>query len=187
MLPPKQITLKLFVTYLVQIVAYKTINLYLAAVKHYAIHKGYPHDFQKMHQLHLLLKGTKRALGTLGKQKTLLSSEDSYTLKNKVLHSKPNLRPTDRTMLWVACSLAFFAFLCSSEHTLPSTYTCDKQSTLQFTGVKLKKSRLLLHVKASKIDPFPEGVILSTVKTGGSTCPVRALWKYLKHHLSGSG
>ena len=58
-----------FVTYLAQIVAYKTINLYLTAVKHYAICKGYLHDFQKMHQLHLLLRGTKRALGALGKRK----------------------------------------------------------------------------------------------------------------------
>ena len=58
---------------------------------------------------------------------------------------------------------------------------------LQFTDVKLRKSRLLLHIKASKTDPFREGVTLSIAKTGGTTCPVGTLRKYLKHHQSGSG
>ena len=90
-------------------------------------------------------------------------------------------------MLWAACSLAFFAFLHSSEYTSPSTHTYDKQSTLRFADGKLKKSRLLLNVKASKTDPFQEGVTLSIANTGGSTCPVRAVQEYLKHHPSGSG
>ena len=187
MLPLKQETLKLFVTYLAQIVAYKTINLYLTAVKHYAICKGYPHDFQKMHQLHLLLRGTKRALGDMGRRKPRFPVTIPILRKIRSFIQTQYQNPTDRKMLWAACSLPFFAFLRSSEYTSPSTQTYDKQSTLQFADVKLRKSRLLLHVKVSKTDPFREGVTLSIAKTGGSTCPVRALRKYLKHHPSGSG
>ena len=119
-----------FVTYLAQIVAYKTINLYLTAVKHYAICKGYLHDFQKMHQLHLLLRGTKCALGALGKRKPHFPVTIPILRITRSFIQSQYLNPTDRTMLWATCSLAFFAFLCSSEYTSLSTHTYDKQSTL---------------------------------------------------------
>ena len=97
-------------------------------------------------------------------------------------HNKINKR-----MLWAACTLPFLAFLCSSEYTSPSTKSFDKNSTLQVADVKVCRSRLTLQVKASKTDPFQEGVSTSIAQTGGSTCPVKALRKYLRNHPSYSG
>ena len=82
----------------------------------------------------------------------------------------------DKTTLWAACSLAFFAFLCSSEYTSSSTHTYDKQSTLQFADVKFKKSTLLLNVMASK-------TALSIAKTGKSIWPEQEFVKLLRPWL----
>ena len=97
-------------------------------------------------------------------------------------HNKINKR-----MLWAVCTLAFFAFLRSSEYTSPSTKSFDKNSTLQVADVKVCRSRLRLQVKTSKADQFREGVSMSIAQTGGSTCPVKALRKYLRNHPSYSG
>ena len=187
MLPLRQSTLQLFVTYLAHRVAFKTINLYLSTIKHFASCKGYPHNFQKKPQLHLLLKGTKHALGATGKRKPryLVTISILWKIKSFVkahYHNKINKR-----MLWAACTLAFFAFLHSSEYTSPSTKSFNKNSTLQVADIKVCRSRLILQVKASRTGLFWEGVSMSIVQTGGSTCPVKALQKYLRNHPSYSG
>ena len=157
MLPLRHPTLKLFVTYLAHRVAFKTINLYLSTIKHFALCKGYPHNFQKMPQLHLLLKGTKHALGATGKQKSRYPVTISILRKIKSFIKAHYHNKINKRMLWVASTLAFFAFLHSSEYTSPSTRSFDKNSTLQVANVKVCRSRLTLQVKASKTYLFREG------------------------------
>ena len=81
-------------------------------------------------------------------------------------------------MLWAASMLAFFGFLQSSEYTFPSKFKYHKSSTLQLRDITLQKSRVLIHIKASKTDPFREGITLSIARTRTSVCPVRAITKY---------
>ena len=67
--PVSQDTLKFFITYLAEKVSFKTLKLYLAAVKLNNIELGYKDKVNKMPQLHLLLRGIKRTLGNKGKRK----------------------------------------------------------------------------------------------------------------------
>ena len=84
----------------------------------------------------------------------------------------------DRTMFWAASALAFFDFLRSSEYTAPTVKLYHHKSTLQRSDITIEKTRMIVHVKASKTDPFREGMSLSIARTGSSMCPVRAIKKY---------
>ena len=166
-LPLHQSTLCLYVTYLASSLSFKSIKLYLCAVKQYALANGFRDRLPNMHQLHFTLRGIKRKLGATGNRKPrmpitifLLKQINSY-----IMSTYPNL--VDQRMLWAASTLAFFGFLWSSEYTSPSKSKYHKSSTLQLQDVTLQESRILVRIKASR-----EGITLSFAKTGASVCPV---------------
>ena len=68
-LPLCQSTLCLYVTYLARSLSFKSIKLYLCAVKQYALAHGYRDRLPNMHQLHFTLHGIKRKLGVMGHRK----------------------------------------------------------------------------------------------------------------------
>ena len=53
-----------------------------------------------------------------------------------------------------------------------------RKSTLQRSDITIERTRMVVHIKASKTDPFREGMSLSIARTGSSMCPVRAIKKY---------
>ena len=93
----------------------------------------------------------------------------------------------DRTMFWAASALAFFGFLRSSEYTAPTVKWYHRKSTLQRSDITIERTRMVVHIKASKTDPFREGISLSTARTGSSMCPVRAIKKYCQVHPNMAG
>ena len=132
-----------------------------------------------MHQLHILLQGIKRKLGAVGKRKPCfpITVHNLEQIHRYVTLNYPN--KIDRTMLWAASTLAFFAFLRSSEYTDPTTTKYIKNCTLQQKDITILDTRMLVRIKGSKTDPFREGVTLSPGKTGASVCPVAAMQVYL--------
>ena len=71
---------------------------------------------------------------------------------------------SDFIMLWAACCTCFFGFLRSGVITVSS----------------LKDYEVVrVHIKASKMDPFPKGVFVYLGKTGVDLCPVAAVSAYL--------
>ena len=50
---------------------------------------------------------------------------------------------------------------------------------LQQKDITVLDTRMLVHVKGLKTDPFREGVTLSIGKTEASVCPVAAMQAYL--------
>ena len=177
-LPMHQSALCLHVTYLARSLSFKSIKLYLCAVKQYALGHGFRDRLPNMHQLHFTLRGIKRKFGATAHRKpcrpitiVLLTQTKSY-----IMSTYPNL--TDQRMLWAASTLAFSGFLRSSEYTSPSKSKYHKSSTLQLRDITLRKSRILVRIKASKTDPFREGITLSIARTRTSVCPVQAITKY---------
>ena len=77
-------------------------------------------------------------------------------------------------MLWAAFTTAFFSFFRSSEFVSPLPVTYDKSSTLLVQDIKLQNDAALISIKASKTDPFREGVTLYLAATGHSVRPVKA-------------
>ena len=156
-LPPKQSTLCLFMTFLAQSVACKTIKLYLCALKHYSVSHGYKNPVPTMHRFHILLQGIKRKLGAVGKRKPrfLITIHNLKQIRRYTTLNYPN--KTDQTMLWAASTLAFFAFLRSSEYTAPTSRKYKKNCTLQQKNITILDTRMLVQIKGSKTEPFREG------------------------------
>ena len=140
---------------------------------------GYKNPVPSMHRLHILLQGIKRKLGAVGKRKLsfLITIHILKQIQRYITFNYPN--KTDRTMLWAASTLAFFAFLRSSEYTAPASTKYKKSCTLQQKDITILDTRMLVQIKGSITDPFREGVTLSIRKTEASICPVAAMQAYL--------
>ena len=140
-----------------------------------------------MHQLHFTLHGIKRKLSATGNRKPCMPITIVLLkqIKSYIMSTYPNL--VDQRMLWTASTLAYFGFPWSSEYTSPSKSKYHKSSTLQLQDVTLEESRILVEVKATKTDPFREGITLSIAKTGTSVFPVRAIKKYCQVCPKGRG
>ena len=177
--PLNEEVLCLFVTNLAESVSFKTLKLYLSAVKFQNMELGFRDSMSKMTQLQLTLCGIKRTLGAHGSRKPCLpiSIVTMRLLKRYIFMSK--LTNHNKLMFWSACTLAFFGFLRSSEYVSTSASRYSKQKTLLHRDVPIKKGRIHLTIKASKTDPFREGVTLIIAPTHHSICPVRALKRYL--------
>ena len=130
LLPLKQSTLRLFVTFLARFVAFKTIKLYLCALKHYSVSHGYKNPVPSMHRLHILLQGIKKKLDAVGKRKPRfpITIHNLKQIRRYITLNYPN--KMDWAMLWAASTLAFFAFLRSSEYTAPTSTKYKKNCTL---------------------------------------------------------
>ena len=76
-----------------------------------------------------------------------------------------------------------FAFLCSSEMTIPSqdTYNLTIHLFIQDVAVDNKSSPTMVRIliKQSKTNPFHQGVHIYLGRTGNAICPVRVILSYL--------
>jgi len=107
-----------------------------------------------------------------------------------LIHSRLNLADPDSAMLWAAFSTAWFGFLRVSEFTtIPSGFDPSVHLSISDLAVDchLRSSGVLLLIKASKTDPFRQGVKLLLPRTGGALCPVASLSAYLHHRGDSSG
>lgn len=86
-------------------------------------------------------------------------------------------------MLWATCCMCFFGFLRSGEVTLVSQSEYDPETHLSEGDVALDSlvhpSVVRIHIKASKTDPFRQGVFIYLGSTGNDLCPVAAISAYL--------
>ena len=87
-------------------------------------------------------------------------------------------------MLWAAFLLCFFGFLNrSGEFTIPDQNSYDPQVHLNSQDISADNptapSLLKVQIKASKTDPFCQGVSVCVGKTNNSLCPVSAILAYL--------
>ena len=86
-------------------------------------------------------------------------------------------------MLWAACCLCYFGFLRSGEITVPSKSSYNSGEHLDFQDVAVDSvacpSMLKVRIKASKTDPFQQGVDIFIGKMYNKLCPVAAMLSYL--------
>ena len=86
-------------------------------------------------------------------------------------------------MLWSAATSCFFNFLRSDEVTIPNSSNYDPSAHLNFADISEDNSAMpsivQVRTKASKTDPFRQGVNVHIGRTGNDLCPVTALLVYL--------
>ena len=89
----------------------------------------------------------------------------------------------DATMLWAACCMCFFGFLRSGEIVVPSDSDYDPTVHLSVGDVRVDNtsspSYLEIYIKASKTDPFRQGVRVYLGKSNTDICPVASVLAYM--------
>jgi len=99
------------------------------------------------------------------------------------LAQAPDILLHDKCMLWSASTLAFFAFLHSSEFTSPSTSHFNALSQFSSKDISFNSNgSLSLYLKSSKTNPYCQGCSVLIAPSGHSICAVCAIKKYMAHH-----
>ena len=183
--PATEYTLTLFVAHLATAnISQGTIKVYLSAIRHMHVSKGLHNQFnqQLTPRIQLILRGIKKH------QASTHSPRIRLPITIQILHSIRRLlsqkpRSHANTMLWAACSLAFFGFLRVSEFTIlqEGLYDSSCHLSLQDIAIDSRDTPRLLQVvlKQSKMDPFRQGVTLYVGATDCTICPIKAVLSYL--------
>ena len=172
--------------------AYSTIKGYLAAVRNLQIGYGWPCPAATpMPKLEQVLRGIKISQARAGRlPRRKLPITPAILRQVKQAWSGIN---TDfhQTLLWAAATTCFFGFLRCGEITLKPTETFDPASHLSFQDIAADSysapSFIQLTLKASKTDPFRQGINIVFGATGDELCPVKALFDYLRLRGSKDG
>ena len=159
----------------------------MAAIKHYATIKGHHTDFQSFPRLHLLIRGIKRTQGSLH---SLPPRQPITPNTLKIIHDnlfKSTRRYEDKVMLWAAMTTAFFGFLRVSEYTSTHKTKYDHTTTLLYSDIHIQGDIAHITIKASKTDPFRQGITIRLAANGSFICPLLALRKLLYYHPTHTG
>ena len=177
-----------FVAWLVsQKLKHQSIKCYLSAIRYGQIAAGFSDSFRvlDLSKLEYVLKGVKRQQAVQGiKPLKRLPITPAILSKLRVLWLPTAAQPDyDSVMLWAACCLGFFAFLRCAEFTCPSLRAYDPGAHLSLSDIALDShinpSTLKLTIKASKTDPFRQGVSIFLASTELPLCPVSSMISYL--------
>ena len=141
-----------------------------------------------MPQLEYVLKGVKKATPASSRRRLPITPDILLRLR-QVWQQDP--KPRNAKMLWAASCLCFFGFLRSGEIVSPSEKNFDPLAHLCFSDIRVDShsspSYLQVTIKASKTDPFRQGVTLFIGVSGGTLCPVSAVLNYMVARGSSPG
>lgn len=86
-------------------------------------------------------------------------------------------------MLWAAFLICFYGFLRSGEITIPNAASYDPSVHLNLADIAVDNQQspniLQIKLKASKTDPFRQGIDIHIGKTNNALCPISATLNYL--------
>ena len=166
-----------------------TVKSYLATVRFEQISRGMGDpEIGKMPRLEYVVKGMKRRAPRAVRCRLPITPEILRQMR-QVWDKSPKVY--DAKMLWAASSLCFFGFLRSREVVVPSPKEYDPAYHLGVKEVRVDSrcapTFLQVLIKASKTDPFRQGVTVYVGRTDNWLCPVTAVLSYLVVPGSGPG
>lgn len=188
-LPASEDSIALFISHLgSEKVSYKTIKSYLAAVRH--LHISFGLSFVGISpRSHLLIRGIKRTQGEAAVRPRLPITPSVLRSIKTSLAAKA--LDYNNRLYWAAMCLAFFGFLRCREFTVPEGQGFDATVHLAVNDIAVDAgvypAGISVRIKASKTDPFRQGVTLYLGKTGVDLCPVAAMVDYLSVRGSSPG
>jgi len=156
LIPTSECILALFITHFAtSIISFRTIKIYLAAIRYIHVCKGLHNHFN--HQitswLQLILRGIKRGVKVV----------PHLLITIPILHSTKTALSNENSLIWQHYILGcmppcFFGFLRVSEFTTPADSPCDPARHLSLSDITIdnraKPCLLQLLIKQSKTDPF---------------------------------
>lgn len=165
-------------------ISHNTIKSYLSALRRLQIANNHPDpNISSFPKLESVIRGIK-----LEQAKTKGANPTRLPITPDILHKLRSFfesrgQEADSFMLWAAICTCFFGFMRSGEMTVPSESAFDPASHLCFEDVSIDDitapSVVKLRLKASKTDPFRNGVEIVLGRTHAALCPVTALLSYL--------
>ena len=167
-----------------------SVKCYLSAVRYTQIASGFGDPrLASMPQLEYVTKGLRRQ-SAKGAGTLRLPITPQILLKlQSVWKSHPVL--FDATMLWAASCMCFFGFLRSGEVVAPSDTGYDQLYHLSVGDVRVDSTTsplfIEVYIKASKTDPFRQGVRVYLGRTNSELCPVAAVLAYMVERQSSPG
>ena len=167
-----------------------TVKSYLSAVRHMHISMGLgdPH-ISSMPQLEYVVKGMKKKTASRAARVRLPITPQILRQMKQVWQLLPDRH--NSAMLWAAVCMCFFGFLRSGEVVVPSDSDYDSSTHLSFGDVRVDSvdfpQYVEVRIKASKTDPFRQGVSVFLGRTDADLCPVGAVLDYMVRRGSGQG
>ncbi|CAC5406433.1 unnamed protein product [Mytilus coruscus] len=142
---------------------------------------------EKNANLHMRVLSVKVEVMALRPVVTLTTRIPVLVIKNKTA-DKPKVKtssfeeryytPYVDILLEAACVTAYFGFLRCGEFTVLHSF--DSECNVSIEDIRFLKDKVTFHLKASKTDPFREGVDIHLFASGASVCPVLSLERYME-------
>ena len=184
LLPVNEDILLLFVAhcYSVLNLRYTTIKIYLSGVRFCYLQAGVSNPLwnanDNLQRLNAIMRSIKKVQGVSTSKRLpitfdILSSTMCKELRNGIF------TPFTDLMLEAVFCTAFFGFLRCAEFTCKTDFNPDINLSMGDVKFLADNSVVQLTIKASKTDPFRQGVTVHLCKTGHDICPVSALIYYL--------
>lgn len=158
-----------------------TIKLYLCGIRFHYILNNCPNplvntDESSLSRLHMILRAVKRIQGEHKQNQRL---PITFQVLGRICNSlrRGVFSTFTDCMLETACTIAFFGFLRCSEFTTLQTF--DPSFNLCIGDVHIFINHAVIHLKASKTDPFRKGVDIQLHQTNHNICPFTVLKRYL--------
>ena len=145
--PASWTTLPFFAPFLADQDFYKTIKLYMTGLSFIYTENSILNPFSSALHLHLFLRGIKHTMGLSSHQHLPVTMSLLRQIKEEVSHA-PDFLPSDKLMLWLAFTLAFYNFQQSSEFTSPSASQFNPLVHLCATDISFTSNGCLaMHLK----------------------------------------
>ena len=158
-----------------------TIKSYLAAVRHAQILLGLGDPkICDMPQVEYVIRGIKKCTGQLTRTRFPITLGLMRSLRK---HWIANNIERDFVMLWAAACMCFFGFMRTGETVVPSHSGIDHSVHLAFGDVRVDSrstpTYLVVNFKASKTDPFRQGIQIYLGRMDSELCPMSAILNYM--------
>ncbi len=173
-LPTSEATLRYFCAEQSRYVAYGTIRVYLAAIRLWHIESGFPDPMLNAVRLRYLCRGIRRQRASIRDSRLPITIPLLKLLKRGLAASL--LSSYQKLAYWAAFTLAFYGCLRVSEYTNPPPHSPHRHLLLSDVRVQ---SALIITLATTKTNQFGPPQAVTIQPTGNSTCPVRAMKKFL--------
>ena len=163
---------------------YTTIKMYLAGIRRAYVAGGFTNPLMNEHnqplvRLQGVLRGVKKVQGTSTVVRQPITADVLASMRQALQHGI--FGPYVDLLLETACTVAFFGFLRCGEFTSrDNTYDPAVDLSLRDVFPAPQGQAFILRLKASKTDPFRQGVNIYLHRTGLAVCPWRTLTTYLR-------
>ena len=176
-LPASELTLRYFCTHLSKSVSYQTIKVYLAAIRLLHLEHGFEDPTRDTPLLTYLCIGIRRSGRSTNTTRLPITIPLLRVIKHQL--STSTLPAQAKLLYWAAFTLAFYGFLRASEYSCPTHSKFTNTRHLLLRDISITTNSLSVHLKRSKSDRFGKSATVLVGATGSSTCPVRAMHKFL--------